>query len=375
MSADYAASAPASRGLAAIRVKASDPVIYPKPKPRRWDAKYGAIAIWNEVLSMIERDAIFDRVRVKNTTGSTLAKGTLVYLDTGKLTPQTQATAVNNPLAGGNVAINVSATFEVGQLLEIESGGNVDVANAVAASAGVSVTADQLNNDHNTPTVIALPAYEVSLADADGAKIAEWVLADDIANGAYGDAHACTEVTGLDTSARTLEQFVYLSATAGGYTATAPTGSDQFQQIVGVVKTVDATNGRILFFPGAKRIVKFGSSFFQTGSTVSDEVVRDVTADTTLTSADYGKIITNVGGTYPKITLPAAVQGKRITLYDDGNNIRGIAAVGETIRIGTQVTAAAGRVDSTQAGSILRLVCIKTGQWTAEFTADPWSLN
>lgn len=330
MSFDYAASALSSRGRGMLLLNASDPVGYSKPKPRRWDAKFGAIAIWNEVLSLVERASIFERVRVKNTTGGTLAKGTLVYLDTLKLTAQTQATAVNDPLAGGNAVINVAATFEVGQLITVESGGKVDVAFAAAASAGASVTADQLNNNHIAPLVTALPAYEVSLADADGSKIAEWVLADDIANGAYGDAYACVEVTGLDTSLLTIEQLLYLSATAGAYTVTAPTGADQFQQVVGVVKTVHATSGAILFFPGAKRILKYGSSFLQGGAAAPG--FADKTATYTVLASENGKTFRDSGAagaaSARAITMPITAGQRNLYIGKSGNGLRIVPASG-----------------------------------------------
>ncbi|HYG78676.1 MAG TPA: hypothetical protein VEK08_26990 [Planctomycetota bacterium] len=265
MAAPYTAAAVDARHIAVHRFRADDPTNYDKPKTKRIDAKFTVMGLANEVISQVETRAIGEVVRVKNTTGSDWPAGTLLYPDDSKLTAQTSATAVNNPLAGANVVINLAATFEVGQIVSITSGGKTDYARVTAVSAGASVTVDLLFYDHTAPVVTALPAYEASLADADAAKPAEWVLSAAVANGAYGTAYYATEVTGLDTSALTAEKLLYLSATAGTYTQTAPTGSDQIQQVVGIVKTVHASTGRILFFPGNKRILKFGSSFLQAG--------------------------------------------------------------------------------------------------------------
>lgn len=75
-------------------------------------------------------------------------------------------------------------------------------------------------------------------------------------------------VGGQDTSGSTVGDPVYLSATAGAFTLTAPSGADQIVQKVGQVKSVSATTGQIHFsLPGV--ISKVGSAFLQSNSVTS----------------------------------------------------------------------------------------------------------
>ena len=230
--------------------------------------KQDLIPLYNELLAIQDSDAIDRAVRIKNTTGGTLAAGTLVKVPTGKLTAQTSAAASNSPAAGDNVVLNVAATFETGQLLYVDSGGGiVDITPAGTVVAGVSVVAGRLEKAHTTPTVTALPAYEVTKAQADNADGAWYVLAAAVADGAYGDAFGAIEVGGLDTSGFAAEAWLYLSpSSAGAVTTTAPTAAGHLQQVVGIVKKSHATDGKILFFPGARIIRKIGTPSIQAGA-------------------------------------------------------------------------------------------------------------
>jgi len=244
---DYVVNGSSPRGAALIRPTLEDPRAFTRPQHNRADAKYVS-QIFNEVAAMVLQRANMEHVRVKNTTGSTWAAGTLLGLETAKLTAQTTATATNNPTAGETKQILVAATFEVGQLIKVESGGNVDVGIATAVSAGVSVTVDALYYDHETPTLTALPAYEATLADRSTPVLALWVVKTQIAAGAYGDAFGCIEVTGLDTSAASAAEALAYLSTAGGWTTTEPGAP---KQIVGVVTVKHVSTGAIRFFPGA----------------------------------------------------------------------------------------------------------------------------
>jgi hypothetical protein len=242
-----------------------DPATYLTSLEVRIDAAFSLMGIFNELGLIIDTESIGKRVRVKNTLGANWTPGTLLRPATLKLTPQTTGTSTSSPTRGTAKVLLIAATFEVGQVVEVVSAGLIDRAIVTAVSAGVSVTVDVLFNDHTLPTVTALPAYEAQLADADGSNHAEWVTADTILIGAYGWAYDTIEVGSLDTSLFVSEDEVYLSGTAGGWTKTAPSGGDQTQQAVGEVKTVDAALGKVLFFPGNKRFLKFGSSMMQPG--------------------------------------------------------------------------------------------------------------
>jgi len=59
----------------------------------------------------------------------------------------------------------------------------------------------------------------------------------------------------------------YLSpSSAGAVTTTAPTAAGHLQQVVGIVKKSHATDGKILFFPGARIIRKIGTPSIQAGA-------------------------------------------------------------------------------------------------------------
>jgi hypothetical protein len=90
---------------------------------------------------------------------------------------------------------------------------------------------------------------------SDSAAVGSWIPADGIltasvANGADGTLAKVFEITGINTSARTLHDPVYLSETAGGYTFTKPV-FPSVVQIIGRVTEDHASTGRILFdLPG-----------------------------------------------------------------------------------------------------------------------------
>lgn len=272
---EYANLTVNAKHKAAQRHRYEDPAAYAVPYVRRIDAKFSLVGALNELLAIIDSETVGRRVRVKKTATGTDAAGSLIRPKASGLTPRGSQTASNNPTAGPSVTITLPATtsFEVGQIVKISSGGYIDYATVTTVNSGVSIVVDLLYYDHTTPTVESEQAYEYELADADGTKPAEWVLAADLDAGEYGWAYDCIEVTGLNTSALSAEEvLLYLSATAGGYTETAPTGADQSVQVVGVLRKKDSTDGRILFFPGNKVLLKFGTSFLQDDAVASEKI-------------------------------------------------------------------------------------------------------
>lgn len=93
---------------------------------------------------------------------------------------------------------------------------------------------------------------KVAKADADGANPlkAAWMVASSIiiAN-AIGVVASEYELTGQNTDAATVGDPVYLSATAGGWTLTAPSGAGKTVQHVGVVTGKSATVGKVFLMP------------------------------------------------------------------------------------------------------------------------------
>ena len=116
---------------------------------------------------------------------------------------------------------------------------------------------------------------------ADSAAPGSWIAAEGIieagvANNADGIVARDYEISGINTSAQTLHDPVYLSATAGAYTYTPP-ASGNIIQIIGKVSNVSASDGRIVFsFPGIVIPYSFLNQI--------DNVTRDValTSDVTI---------------------------------------------------------------------------------------------
>jgi len=107
--------------------------------------------------------------------------------------------------------------------------------------------------------------FTVEKADADG-KPAQLIAAEINTGSATSLAADIQEVTGLNTNAGNVGDQVYLDAiTAGSWTLTAPTGSDQIKQIVGRIKVKSATVGKIVLqyrqdrdrSPGIKQLAGF----------------------------------------------------------------------------------------------------------------------
>lgn len=127
----------------------------------------------------------------------------------------------------------------------------------------------------------------VEKADADAAKPATHVVKVAISNSASGVVYPTARVTGMVTNGQTIGDAVYLSATAGEFVFTAPTGADQLSQQVGTVKVVHASTGEIEFFPGAAEYLKFGTTFIQNDAITTDQLQENTIqyASVTITNA------------------------------------------------------------------------------------------
>jgi hypothetical protein len=92
-----------------------------------------------------------------------------------------------------------------------------------------------------------LPTVTKAKADA-ATTMAEFVVAEDVADGANGNLARRLVIRGLDTSGRAAGDRVYLSsAAAGAWTATAPSAAN-FAQLVGRVTEVNVATGEVEFF-------------------------------------------------------------------------------------------------------------------------------
>ncbi len=97
---------------------------------------------------------------------------------------------------------------------------------------------------------------------------------------------------------------------------------------------------------------------------------------TSCSSPDFSRrFITNEGvSAKAYVTLGSAATGGDFIFYcQDADGIRITAASGDTIRLGSSVTAAAGFIESTTPGSLVRISAINSTEWVAREIQGSWS--
>jgi len=110
---------------------------------------------------------------------------------------------------------------------------------------------------------------EVSPADADvaGLNCGQWVATKAIADGATGYVFGEAKLENQDTSGNAIGDAVYLSATAGEWTTTAPSAGGNVVQELGVIMTVSSTGGQVYLYPEYSKTVAISGSTGPTGDT------------------------------------------------------------------------------------------------------------
>ncbi len=139
----------------------------------------------------------------------------------------------------------------------------------ICNKTGSSIAAGKLVYISGFDATLELPT--ITLADADtSAKVAQFVTKVAIANNAKGLVYEKQEIGDLNTNgASAVGDLVYLSATAGGWSLSAPSGADQIVQIVGFVTVKSATVGKILFLLQPRNVTVVGTSGVQGGTIAS----------------------------------------------------------------------------------------------------------
>lgn len=96
-----------------------------------------------------------------------------------------------------------------------------------------------------------------------------------------------------------------------------------------------------------------------------------------LTAAESRTVLTNEGTSAENYhTLPTATAGLEFKFYcQDTDGIRITAAAGDTIRMGSVVSAAAGYIKSVLPGSYVRLYCINATEWIAAKWTGLWQVD
>jgi len=196
----------------------------------------------------------------------------------------------------------IAGQTSTGHIQSIRLGIPVDNSTGGTLTAGTLVYVSGYDASTSAP--------QVTKADGDS-RLAEYVLQADIANGAAGYAFRGYTLGSLDTSGSSVGDPIYLSATAGGWTATALTGSAQLSQRVGVVVTSHASSGSVLFdLPG--ELLKIGSGQIQSGagggpSQANQAALEAETNEDTYAAPDLIRFSPGVGKFWVKTGYDASV--------------------------------------------------------------------
>lgn len=122
-------------------------------------------------------------------------------------------------------------------------------------------------------------------------------------------------------------------------------------------------------------ITSDGTNVIVAGPLFAQRSVEAVTTTKTPTVAQSDEVYTNEGDADGStITLPTAAAGLTFTVYvQAAQTVTVTAGAGDTIRIASNVTAAAGSVTSNVVGSALTLMAVNSIEWVALSSVGSWS--
>jgi hypothetical protein len=95
---------------------------------------------------------------------------------------------------------------------------------------------------------------------------------------------------------------------------------------------------------------------------------------------DQGRTFTNEGSaglaSARPFNLPTAVAGASFSfITQDADLLRVVAAAGDTIRLGSTVSAVAGNIESTAIGDVIELIAINATEWIARSIVGTWTVT
>lgn len=209
----------------------------------------------------------------------------------------------------------------------------------------------------------------ISLTEVDQALIENNIL----------DAHGATSTTGIflsDSGTSIVQGNIIKSYTTG--IEEAEINSTAVGNVVGPNTFVSTTNNY-----GTLLLSRLGSSSARIASVI--EQFREIEASTAGSGApnillglgETGKALTNEGAVALNYhTLPTAATGLRYTfIIQDGDGIIITANTGDTIRIGSAVSASAGNISSTTIGNAVTLQAINATEWIATSVVGTWTVT
>jgi hypothetical protein len=238
----------------------------------------------------------------------------------------------------------------------------------ITGAVTVAYTAD----DEDLANILHVYVFDVVLADSDAEDtFAQFVLQDAIDDGDMGYVFTHAVLTGIDTSGCSAAgSRVYLSGTAGGWSAAAGT----YKQDVGLCLIKDATNGVLLLAPGGlnpwawSERLKLGSlaDVDLTGLADEDLIYYDagttswkaLSPDGTTIEVDTGAIRIKDGGVSLAKIVDATAQGKILGRATAGSgDFEEVAVDGTTLEF-----PAAGSIQIKNGGVSLAKIVDATAQ-------------
>jgi len=199
----------------------------------------------------------------------------------------------------------------------------------------------------------------------DPQKLAEFVLEASIGDDENGLAFKQHLVTGLDTSAYSKGDWIYLSDTPGEFAASEGT----FPMAVGRVEYVDATAGRAAF--------ALNGLVFRPSLLAAMRVTQMHECGAALTSEHTHSCHTNENATGEvEVTLPTAVAGLTFEfVVQAAQSLKIVANTGDTIRRTVSVSGSGGYIRSSTVGDYLRLRAINSTEWVAVAEYGSWTID
>lgn len=144
---------------------------------------------------------------------------------------------------------------------------------------------------------------------------------------------------------------------------------------------LDAVAKRVLFYldrsGGTAFLLELARFGFAQESQL-EAVTEGSGSPNVLTTDEADKVVTNEGASAKAYnTLPAARAGLRSPIFvvQDADGLRVTAGAGDTLRIETSVSPAAGYVEATAIGSAVQFVAVNDTEWIAMLKLGTWTVS
>lgn len=260
------------------------------------------------------------------------------------------------------------------------------------ALSGVNLTALNASNlgsgtvpDARFPAT--LPAISgANLTNLDASDLASGIIPDARMPNLTGDVTTVegAVATTIANGAVTLAKMADLAQDQFIGRTTASTGVPETATITAAARTVldDATVAAMVNTLGGATSVGTGGLVRETGAVLSAPIqTKPVSAHATtpnsITTAQVNTAFINEGATELIVeNLPGAAAGLQYTwVVQDADGFQVVAAAGDTIRIASSVSAAAGNIQSTTIGSSVTLLAINATEWIAIAHVGTWGVT